>query len=116
MPRTRFLDRLMVKHDGRVYFLKVSDVDWFEASGNYVRVNIGKVSHLIRETMHHIEAQLDPSMFVRIHRAVIVNIDRIKELQPWFAGDYVVILRDGRQLKLSRTYREHLQSRMHRFA
>jgi len=116
MPRTRFLDRLMVKHDGRVFFVKVSDVDWFEASGNYVRVHVGKVSHLIRETMHHIEAQLDPSMFVRIHRAVIVNIDRIKELQPWFAGDYVVILRDGRQLKLSRTYREHLQSRMHRFA
>ncbi|MFP5356481.1 MAG: LytR/AlgR family response regulator transcription factor [Gemmatimonadota bacterium] len=115
-PRTRFLDRLMVKHDGRVFFVKVSDVDWFEASGNYVRVHVGKVSHLIRETMHHIEAQLDPSMFVRIHRAVIVNIDRIKELQPWFAGDYVVILRDGRQLKLSRTYREHLQSRMHRFA
>ncbi len=116
MPRTRFLDRLMVKHDGRVFFVKVSDVDWFEASGNYVRVHTGKVSHLIRETMHHVEAQLDPSMFVRIHRAVIVNIDRIKELQPWFAGDYVVILRDGRQLKLSRTYREHLQSRMHRFA
>jgi two-component system LytT family response regulator len=116
MPRTRCLDRLMVKHDGRVFFVKVSDVDWFEASGNYVRVHVGKVSHLIRETMHHIEGQLDPSMFVRIHRAVIVNIDRIKELQPWFAGDYVVILRDGRQLKLSRTYREHLQSRMHRFS
>ena len=114
--RTRFLDRLMVKHDGRVTFVKVSDVDWFEASGNYVCVHAGKVNHLIRETMHHIEAQLDPSMFVRIHRAVIVNIDRIKELQPWFAGDYVVILCDGRQLKLSRTYREHLQSRMHRFA
>lgn len=115
-PRVRFLDRLMVKHDGRVSFVKVSDVDWFEASGNYVRVHVGKGSHLIRETMHHIEAQLEPSMFVRIHRAVIVNIDRIKELQPWFAGDYVVLLRDGRQLKLSRTYREHLQSRMHRFA
>lgn len=114
--RMRYLERLMVKHDGRVTFVKVSDVDWFEASGNYVRVHVGKVHHLIRETMHHIETQLDPAMFVRIHRAVIVNIDRIKELQPWFAGDYVVILRDGRQLKLSRTYREHLQSRMHRFA
>jgi two-component system, LytTR family, response regulator len=114
--RTRFLDRLMVKHDGRVFFLKVSDVDWFEAAGNYVRVHSGKTDHLIRETMHHVESQLDPSMFVRIHRAVIVNIDRIRELQPWFAGDYIVILRDGRQLKLSRTYREHLQSRMHRFA
>jgi two-component system, LytTR family, response regulator len=116
VARTRTLDRLMVKHDGRVFFVKVSEVDWFEAAGNYVRVHTGKVSHLIRETMHHVESQLDPSMFVRIHRAVIVNLDRIKELQPWFAGDYIVILRDGRQLKLSRTYREHLQSRMHRFA
>jgi two-component system LytT family response regulator len=116
IPRSRYLDRLMVKHDGRVYVVKVGDVDWFEAAGNYVRIHVGKTSHLIRETMHGIEAQLDPGMFVRIHRAVIVNIDRIRELQPWFAGDYIVILRDGRQLKLSRTYREHLQSRMHRMA
>lgn len=112
----RFVDRLMVKHEGRVFFVKVGDVDWFEASGNYVRIHTGKTSHLIRETMQRVEAQLDPSMFVRIHRAVIVNLDRIRELQPWFAGDYVVILRDGRQLKLSRTYREHLHTRMQRLA
>ncbi|HSA57136.1 MAG TPA: LytTR family DNA-binding domain-containing protein [Gemmatimonadaceae bacterium] len=116
VPRARYLDRLMVKHDGRVFFVKVVDVDWFEASGNYVRVHVGRVSHLIRETMHGIEAQLDPNQFARIHRAVIVNLDRIRELQPWFAGDYIVILRDGRQLKLSRTYREALQARMHRMA
>jgi two-component system, LytTR family, response regulator len=115
-PRARHLDRLMVKHDGRVYFVKVSDVDWFEAAGNYVRVHVGRVSHLIRETMHGIESQLDQNQFARIHRAVIVNLDRIRELQPWFAGDYIVILRDGRQLKLSRTYREALQARMHRMA
>lgn len=114
--RVRYLDRLMVKHDGRVFFVKVSDVDWFEASGNYVRVYVGRASHLIRETMHGIEAQLEPNEFARIHRAVIVNLDRIRELQPWFAGDYIVILRDGRQLKLSRTYREALQLRMHRMA
>jgi two-component system LytT family response regulator len=116
VPRHRYLDRLMVKHDGRVFFIKVTDVDWFEAAGNYVRVHTGKVSHLIRETMQRVESQLDPSMFVRIHRAVIVNLDRIRELQPWFAGDYVVILRDGRQLKLSRTYREHLHTRMQRLS
>jgi two-component system LytT family response regulator len=114
--RHRYVDRLMVKHDGRVFFVKATDVDWFEAAGNYVRIHTGKVSHLIRETMQRIETQLDPAMFVRIHRAVIVNLDRIRELQPWFAGDYVVILRDGRQLKLSRTYREHLHTRMQRLA
>lgn len=110
----QYIDRLMVKSDGRVFFVKVTDVDYFEASGNYVRVHVGKTSHLIRETMAAMEASLNPQLFARIHRAVIVNLDRIKELQPWFAGDYVVILRDGRQLKLSRTYREALQSRMHR--
>jgi two-component system LytT family response regulator len=114
VPRARYLDRLMVKQDGRVYFVKVTDVDWFEAAGNYVRVHVGRTSHLLRETMHGIEGQLEPNQFARIHRAVIVNLDRIRELQPWFAGDYVVILRDGRQLKLSRTYREALQARMHR--
>jgi two-component system LytT family response regulator len=113
-PKAAYLDRLMVKSDGRVFFIKVTDVDWFEASGNYVRVHVAKTSHLIRETMAGIEASLNPQLFARIHRAVIVNLDRIKELQPWFAGDYVVILRDGRQLKLSRTYRDQLQSRMHR--
>jgi len=113
-PQSRYLDRLMVKSDGRVFFVKVSDVDWFEASGNYVRVHVGKTSHLIRETMAGVESSVNPSLFARIHRAVIVNLDRIKELQPWFAGDYVVILRDGRQLKLSRTYRDQLQQRMHR--
>jgi two-component system LytT family response regulator len=112
--RSSYIDRLMVKSDGRVFFVKVTDVDYFEASGNYVRVHVGKTSHLIRETMAAMEASLNPQLFARIHRAVIVNLDRIKELQPWFAGDYVVILRDGRQLKLSRTYREALQSRMGR--
>ena len=109
----RHLDRLMVKHDGRVFFVKVQDVDWFEAAGNYVRIHIGKTNHLIRETMAGIEASLNPATFARIHRAVIVNLDRIRELQPWFAGDYLVILRDGQQLKLSRTYRDQLQARMH---
>jgi two-component system LytT family response regulator len=113
-PKANYLDRLMVKSDGRVFFVKVTDVDWFEASGNYVRVHVGKISHLIRETMAGVESSLNPALFARIHRAVIVNLDRIKELQPWFAGDYVVILRDGRQLKLSRTYRDQLQARMHR--
>jgi two-component system LytT family response regulator len=112
--RSSYIDRLMVKSDGRVFFVKVTDVDYFEASGNYVRVHVGKTSHLIRETMAAMEASLNPQLFARIHRAVIVNLDRIKELQPWFAGDYVVILRDGRQLKLSRTDREALQARMGR--
>jgi two-component system LytT family response regulator len=111
----RFPDRIPIRGDGRVIFVRVADVDWAEAAGNYVRLHAGREVHLLRETMAALEGALDPARFVRIHRSAIVNVDRIKELQPWFAGDYIVILRDGRQLKLSRTYREQLQSRMHRF-
>jgi two-component system LytT family response regulator len=100
------VDRLLVKAEGRVFFIKVDEIDWIEAAGNYVRVHVGNESHLLRETMHAMEAKLDPNQFLRMHRSTIVNVDRIKELQPWFNGEYVVILRDGTQLRLSRGYRE----------
>jgi two-component system LytT family response regulator len=105
-PEKKYLERLVVKSVGRVFFLKTSEIDWIEASGNYLKLHVGRDSHLIRETMNSIEAKLDPSQFMRIHRSTIVNIDRIKELHPMFRGDYSVILRDGSELALSRNYRE----------
>ena len=108
----QYADRITIKTDGRVFVIKVSDVDWFEAQGNYVRVHAGKAAHLIRETITAVEASLNPAQFARIHRSTIVNLDRIRELQPWFAGDYLVILKDGTQLKLSRTFRDQLQARL----
>jgi two-component system, LytTR family, response regulator len=109
--RARYLTRLTVKRDGRVMFVRVGDIDWFEAEGNYVRVHAGKSAMMVRTTMQKLEASLDPSAFARIHRTVIVNVDRIQELQPWFAGNYVVILRDGTRLRLSRTFRDRLPLR-----
>ena len=111
--RQRYADRLTIKANGRVFFVRVNEVDWFEAHGNYVRVHVGTTTHLIREALSVVEASLTPDRFARIHRSTIVNIDRIKELQPWFAGDYIVLLKDGTQLKLSRTYRDQLQVRLH---
>ena len=111
--RQRFADRLTIKANGRVFFVRVTDVDWFEAHGNYVRVHVGTTTHLIREALSVVEASLSPDRFARIHRSTVVNIDRIRELQPWFAGDYIVLLKDGTQLKLSRTYRDQLQVRLH---
>ena len=105
-PDKKFLERLVVKSVGRVFFLKTNEIDWIEASGNYLKLHVGRDSHMIRETMNSIEAKLDPSQFMRIHRSTIVNIDRIKELHPMFSGDYSVILRDGSELALSRNYRE----------
>jgi two-component system LytT family response regulator len=110
--RPRFVDRISVTARDRTVFVPVSDVDWFEADGNYVRVHAGRATHVIRETLSALEASLQPDRFVRIHRGTIVNVDRIRELQPWFAGDQIVILKDGRQLRLSRTYRERLFERM----
>jgi len=103
------LERLVIKAAGRIYFLDTKDIDWIEAEGNYVSVHSAKKSHLMRETISSLEAQLDPKKFVRIHRSSIVRLDFIQELQPWFHGEYRVILQDGTQLTLSRNHREKLQ-------
>ncbi len=111
-PGPTRLDRLVVKSGGRVFFLRTDQIDWIEAAGNYVRLHLGEESHLFRETMNNMEARLDGQRFVRIHRSRIVNSDRIKELQPWFNGEYVVILRNGTRLTLSRGYRDRLQEQL----
>jgi two-component system LytT family response regulator len=105
----KYLERLVIRTGGRVFFLRVDEIDWIEAAGNYVRLHIGAEEHLLRETMNSLEQKLDPARFARIHRSTMVNLTRIKELQPWFRGDYVVILRDGHQLTLSRSYRGRLK-------
>ncbi len=102
-------ERLVIRTGGRVLFLRTGEIDYVEAAGNYLNVYAGKETHLIRETMQNLEARLDPARFLRIHRSTIVNVERIKELQPWFGGEYIVILRDGRKLTLSRTYRTRVQ-------
>jgi two-component system LytT family response regulator len=111
-PEPQRVERLVVKSGGRVFFLRTDEIDWIEAAGNYVRLHLGSESHLFRETMNRMEARLDVKRFARIHRSRIVNTERIKELQPWFNGDYVVVLRDGTRLTLSRGYREKLQQRL----
>jgi two-component system LytT family response regulator len=107
-------DRLVVKSGGRLFFLRVDEIDWVEAAGNYVRLHVGTTSHLLRETMNAIEGRLDPEKFFRIHRSRIVNMERIQELQPWLNGEYAVLLRTGTRLTLSRGYREKLQERLGR--
>ena len=106
------VDRFVVKSGGRVYFVRAEEIDWIEAAGNYVKLHVGSESHLLRETMTGIEAQLDPDAFFRIHRCHIVNIERVRELQPWFNGEYVVCLTTGAKLTLSRGYREKFQQRL----
>jgi two-component system LytT family response regulator len=108
-PPAKPAERLPIKSGGRVIFVRVDDIDWVEAAHNYIVLHVQKDSHLLRETMNAFEARLSPDKFVRISRSTIVNIDRIKELQPLFYGEYTVTLQNGTRLTLSRRYRDKLQ-------
>ncbi|MEO6393726.1 MAG: LytTR family transcriptional regulator DNA-binding domain-containing protein [Pyrinomonadaceae bacterium] len=107
--RKCYLTRFMIKSGGRIFFVKVSDVDWIAADDYYIKLNIGPKTHLLRMSMNELEEKLDPASFLRIHRSTIVNFDRIKELQQNPNGDYVVVLKTGAELKLSRGRRERLE-------
>lgn len=107
--RKQHLDRLVIKSGGRVSFLRTEEVDWIEAAGNYVELHVGKDSHLLRETMNKLESRLDTQRFLRIHRRLIVNVDRIRQLEGVTHGEYVVVLKDGTRLSSSRGYRDGLQ-------
>ena len=102
-------NRFVIRSGGRVIFLDVEDIDWIEAESNYVRFHAGKESYLLREGIGHVSERLDPHQFVRIHRSIIVNVQRIKELQPCNSGEYIVVLRDHQELSCSRGYRLGLQ-------
>ena len=109
-------ERLVIREAGRVVFLKLDEIDWIEAEGNYLRLHVGKASYLLRETMGTAEARLAPKKFLRLSRSTLVNLERVKEWQPLFHGDSVVILHDGTRLTLSRGYREkfdHLVAGLH---
>jgi two-component system LytT family response regulator len=106
---SRCLTRIAVKADGRAFFVRTEDIDWIEAADNYVRLHVGSATHLVRESLRVLETKLDREAFLRVHRSAIVNIDAIRELQPWFHGDHVIILRSGARLTCSRRYDERLR-------
>jgi two-component system LytT family response regulator len=108
-PEGRPPDRFVVRSGGRVVFVRASEIDWVEAQGDYVGLHVGKKSFLLRETLGGLERSLNGALFARIHRSTIVNVDRIAELKPFDNGEYVVVLLDGTELKLSRSYRDPLQ-------
>ncbi len=107
-PTPAYRQRLLVKSAGKITFLKTDEINWIEATGNYARLHTAAGLYLIRSSMAKLEDRLDPNQFLRVHRSTIVNLDRVKEIQPWFKGESVVILHDGTSLSLSRKYRERL--------
>jgi two-component system LytT family response regulator len=101
--------RLVVKAGGRIVFLDVDDIDWIDAAANYVKLNAGKEFYVLRQSIGHLSQRLNSSQFVRIHRSTIVNVQKIKELQPCNSGEYIVVLKNGKELSCSRGYRGGLQ-------
>jgi two-component system, LytTR family, response regulator len=98
--------RIVVRTEGRMILVPATDIDWVEAQGNYVHVHVGANHHSLRSTLRDFMDKLPPSLFVRIHRSAIVNITRIAEVRPWYTGEYVIVLTTGRELTLSKTYRD----------
>jgi two-component system LytT family response regulator len=107
-PARKYLERFVVKSAGRIFFLQASEIDWIEASDNYVSLHAGRETHLIRETLTALESKLNPEDFIRIRHSAIVNIKRIRELQPLFKGDYQILLHSGAKLTTSRRYRNKI--------
>lgn len=107
-PVGEYARRFMVRSGERIRFVGADEIDWFEADGNYVVLHVGEEDHRVRATLSGMEEQLDPADFVRVHRSAIVNLDSVREVQPWFSGDYVAILTTGDRVKVSRTYRDTL--------
>ena len=104
------VSRFPVRANGEIYFVRVEDVDWIDAEGNYVALHAAGRRHLVRDTIKSLETRLDPAKFVRVHRSAIINVDRLRKLQPYFHGEYVITLQDGTTLTSSRTYSERLRA------
>jgi len=104
----RPIDRLVIRTRSKVSFLRPSEIDWIEADGKHAVLHAGRETHVVRHTLTRLEQRLAPHGFVRVHRSAIVNVDRIKELEPWFHGEYVVILKDGTKLTSSAAHSQAL--------
>jgi two-component system LytT family response regulator len=114
--RARGRERLVVRTPERSFFLRTETIDYIEAAGKFVHLHVGRTLHALRESMAELEQELDPGRFLRISRSVIVNLDRIQEIQPWFQGDYVLILTDGTKLTSTRGYRDNMRRLLGRSA
>jgi two-component system LytT family response regulator len=102
-------ERLTVRTGTRYAVVRVADVDWIAAEDNYVRLHVGRATHLMRETLAAMERSLDPRRFVRIHRSTVVNVDRVRSIESWGVGEFLLVLQDGTRLQSSRGFRERVR-------
>lgn len=111
---SNYLERVCVQTNGRVQIVRLADVEWIEACGNYVRLHTSAGRPMLRETLRSLVSRLDPARFARIHRSAIVALDCIREMRPSASGDYVVELTSGARLRLSRSFRADIDKRLNR--
>jgi two-component system LytT family response regulator len=116
LPHRQTMERIPIKNRGRIYFVEISSIDWIQADGNYITLHTGSIKHLVRMKMVSMEEKLDPKMFIRIHRSVIVNIHSIKELRPYFNGAYTILLHDETKIYSSRGHRKQVEQIVNRLA
>lgn len=109
-PAGDMIERLAIKSSGRVTFVEIRDIDWIEAAGVYVNVHVGERTYLYRSTLASLQKRLDPKLFLRLHRSVTVNASRLREMEVRTHGDHTVILKNGKKLPLSRSYRAQLET------
>jgi len=106
--KPKYLERLLIKQNGRIVFLKTAEIDLIKSDDKYVQIYAGKTPHLVRQTLSAMRSQLDPRVFVQIHRSAIVNTEKIKELQPMFNGEYMIVMENGAKIGVSRNYKDDL--------
>lgn len=104
-----YLNRILVKSSDKNIFVDVSDIRWIECAGNYLKLHLAEKTYMIRSSLKNLKSKLNPLQFVRIHRSWMVNINEVKEIEPWFSGDSKVVLSDGKTLRMSRNYKDNLE-------
>lgn len=104
-----YMSRVLVKDSKKNVFVDVSDIHWIECSGNYLKLHLPETTHMIRSSLKNLQSKLDPYKFVRIHRSWMVNIHEVEEIEPWYSGDFKVVLHSGKELRMSRNYKDNLE-------
>lgn len=108
----KYTERFIVKESGRISFVSADEIDYMEATGNYIKLVTANGSHLIRETMNNIEKKLDPQKFLRVHRSFILKVEMIKELEPYFNSEFIIVLKSGKEIKSSKSYKNAISEKL----
>ena len=112
LPNKKYIEKVVVKDGGKIFFVKPKEIEWVESAGNYLKLHVGKNVHMIRETMSAFEQKLNPKEFVRVHRSALVNIEAIHNLESWGNTEFIITLNSGDKVQSSRSYHAVLRQKL----